>query len=378
MKVGEIKGIEINLHLSVLIIVGLVGYYAANLYYSLTGIFSIPDFIIIGLINGLIILGSIIAHELMHSILSLRDGLGVSKIDLYMFGGVSNIEEEPKTPKSEMRISIVGPGISLLIGGIFLGFYYIPLTFFELTFPALISLTLWYSGLTNLVLGLFNLIPAFPMDGGRILRAYLWKRRDNLLSATETASNVGYYFGWAMVGYGLIELIFLPGIFSGIWLIILGFFLSNSSRQALQQTTREYKLSKISAKEVQQIPSVDIPYEMTASEAIRNFFMKYRNPYFPVSKEGEIIGIITINDLKRIPLDQRSNIKIANIMGDISKFPSVKADQTVKDAYKKLQQQEGEPKFVLVKKGDEITGFIGLNEVQSTLRLSELLLGDNI
>jgi CBS domain-containing protein len=277
-----------------------------------------------------------------------------------------------------MRISIVGPGISILIGVIFLAFYYIPLIVFELSFPAVLGITLWYSGLTNLVLGFFNLIPAFPMDGGRVLRAYLWKRRDNLLSATETASNIGYYFGWAMVGYGLIELIFLPGLFNGIWLIILGFFLSNSSKQALNQTTREYKLSKVLAKEVQNIPSVEIPHNITASEAIRDYFMKHRTPFFPIVKDDEIIGIVSINDLKQVPLERRSEFIMEDIMGNISKFPSVDEDETVKEAYKKLEKQEGTPKFVVVKKNGDISGFIGPNEIQSTLRLSELLIGEKI
>ncbi|TFF99739.1 MAG: CBS domain-containing protein [Promethearchaeota archaeon] len=378
MKVGKIKGIEINLHLSVLIIVGLVGYYAANIYYSITGIFSIVDFIIVGIINGLIILGSIVAHELMHSIVSLQYGLNVSSIDLYLFGGVSNIEEEPKTPKSEMKISVVGPGISLLIGAIFLSVYYIPVYLLKIDLPSQLTITLVYSGLTNIILGLFNLIPAFPMDGGRILRAYIWKRRDNLISATETASNIGYYFGWVMVGGGLIELVFLPGLFSGIWLIVLGFFLSSSSRRALQQTIREYKLSKINAKEIQNVPSIEIPHNTTVSEAIRDFFMKYKNDYFPVVKNDEIVGIITINHLKNLPFKKRSNITIEEIMGKISTFPSVNEDQTVKIAFNKLQKQEEEPKFVIVKADGKITGFIGLNEIQSTLRLSELLLKDKI
>jgi predicted transcriptional regulator len=104
--------------------------------------------------------------------------------------------------------------------------------------------------------------------------------------------------------------------------------------------------------------------------------MKYRNPYFPVVKNEEIIGIITINDLKSIPLERRSSLRIEEVMGSISKFPSVDEDQTVKDAYQGLQQQQREPRFVLVQKGDKITGFIGPTEIQSTLRLSELLLGE--
>ncbi len=372
MKVGEIKGIEIDLHSSVLIIVGLVGFYAAELYYSLTGVFNIINFILVGLINGLIILGSIIAHELMHSIISLSHGLNVSKIDLYLFGGVSNIEEEPKTPQSEIMISVVGPAISLLIGVVFLVLYYTPAS---LSIPLLgiLAITLWYSGISNIVLGIFNLIPAFPMDGGRILRAYLWNKRNDLISATETAANVGYYFGWAMVGYGLIGIIFMPGIFGGFWFIILGFFLSQSSRQALKQTIYEYKLSKISVREIQNIPAVKIPHDIMVSKAISDYFMKHRFTYFPVIQNEEIIGLITIKHIKDIPLEQRSELRVEEIMGHVSQYPSISEEQTAKDAFQKLQQQE-EPKFFIVKRKGTITGFIGQNEIRSSLRLSDLFL----
>jgi len=395
MKIGTVKGIEVKLHLSTLVIVGLVGFYAAQLYYSITGTFNILHFIIIGLINGFIILGSIIAHELMHSIVALRHGLKVSDIELYMFGGVSNIEEEPKTPKSEMIISIVGPLISLLIGVIFLAVYYISIFGFNVPLPLLnilntssasstgtaltiLGITLWYSGISNTGLGIFNLIPAFPMDGGRVLRAYLWKRRNNLLSATETASKIGYYFGWLMAGFGFFQIIFLPGGFGGFWFIILGFFLSNSSKQAYTQTVYEYKLSKISAKEIQNLPSDMIPIDMNITDAIKEYFMKFRKSYFPVSKNDEIVGIITINNIKNIPLKKRSELSIGDIMINISEFPSVSDADTGKEAFNKLQREQKEPAIIIVKKNSHVSGFITQDEIQSAIRLSSLLFGEEI
>jgi Zn-dependent protease len=394
MKIGTVKGIDIKLHLSTLIIVGLVGFYAAQIYYGITGNFDIAAFIIVGLINGFIILGSIIAHELMHSIVSLRHDLKVSEIELYMFGGVSNIEEEPKTPKSEMKISIVGPLISLLIGGIFLAIYYIAIFGFGAALPllsilnvgsasakgpvlAILGITLWYSGISNVGLGIFNMIPAFPMDGGRVLRAFLWKRRDDLLSATETASKIGYYFGWGMVVFGFFEIIFLPGI-SGFWFIILGFFLSNSSRQAFKQTEYEFKLSKISAQEIQKHPSKQIPIDIKISDAIKKYFMSYRKSYFPVSKEGEIVGMITINNIKRLPLKERYNLTVGDIMKNISEFPSIQIIETGKQAFNKLQQEEKEPKIVVVKENEHVSGFITQDEIESAIRLSSLLFGEEI
>lgn len=377
MRIGTVKGIEIKLHLSTLVIVGLVGFYAAQLYFSLTGVFDIVSMVIVGLINGFIILGSVIAHELLHSIVSLRHGLNVSEIELYMFGGVSNIEEEPKTPRSETIISAAGPAASLLIGIVFLALYYIPTLVFGITLPPILAVTFWYSGLSNTGLGLFNLIPAFPMDGGRVLRAFLWKRRDNLLSATETASKIGYYFGWAMVGFGFIEIIFL-GTLGGFWFIILGFFLSNSSRNAYQQTVYEFKLSKISAGEILTKPEQKIPFDIKIKDAVQDYFMNYRKSYFPVEKDGEIVGVVTIDSLKNIPPNQRAELIIGKAMKDIKKFPNIKSEETAKEAFTKIQREEVEPRIIIVKDNGTVAGFITKDEIQSAIRLSDLLFGEKV
>jgi Zn-dependent protease/predicted transcriptional regulator len=378
MRIGTVKGIEIELHLSTLVIVGLVGFYAAQLFYATTGILDLFSLIIVGLINGFFILFSIIAHELLHSIVSLRHGLNVSKIELYLFGGVSNIEEEPKTPRSETIISAAGPAASLLIGVTLLAAYYIPTLLLEITLPPILEITLWYSGISNTGLGIFNLIPAFPMDGGRVLRAYLWKRRDNLLSATETASKVGYYFGWAMVGFGFIDIIFLPGLIGGFWFIILGFFLSNSSKSAYQQTVYEYKLSKISAGEISKKAEEKIPFNIKIKDAVKDYFMKYRKSYFPVEKEGKIIGLVSIDDIKQIPPKQRADLIIGKAMKEISKYPNVQDEETAKKAFNKIQTKEEEPKIIVVQKNGEVSGFITEDEISSAIRLSDLLFGEKM
>ncbi|MHA2088583.1 MAG: M50 family metallopeptidase, partial [Promethearchaeota archaeon] len=169
MKIAKIKGIEIRLHLSTLLIIALVGFYAASLYAALIPNASIIELITVGLINGIIILASILTHELSHSIIAQRNGLEVTEIELHLFGGVSRIEEEPHTPRAEILIAIVGPLSSLLIGIILLVLFYLPLSI-----PTFLVVTFFYSGISNIGLGIFNLLPAFPIDGGRVLRAFLW------------------------------------------------------------------------------------------------------------------------------------------------------------------------------------------------------------
>lgn len=145
----------------------------ANFYFLETDVLEIASLIIVGVLNGILMLFSVLVHELMHSFVAQKYGLKVSEINFYIFGGVSNIEEEPRSPKSETYISLVGPLSSLGIGGLCLAFLFMLQTLFNISLPSILFVTLLYMGYTNLALGSFNLLPAFPMDGDRALSAYL-------------------------------------------------------------------------------------------------------------------------------------------------------------------------------------------------------------
>lgn len=376
MKITTIKGIEIKLHLSTLVIIGLVGFYAAQQYLILTSNLNWFILIIIGLITGIIMLISILIHELMHSLVAQKQGLNVSEIEFYMFGGVSNIEEEPKTPSSEIMISAVGPLSSLVIGTAFLAFYFIPLQLGVYLSPELLVI-LSYIGFSNIVLAGFNAIPAFPLDGGRILRSYLWRKRNNLVSATRTASKVGNYFGIGLIGFGFFEIIFTFSL-GGFWLVIIGMFLRSSATRALQMTLYEVKLSKLGVREIMRKPQNAIKNDISIEEAIKEFFIPYKSSYFPVVKSGEkIIGILSIKEIRDIPMSQRSEHIVEYAMKRISKFPSVNETDSAKEAFKKLNQEDIEPKIVIVKdESDNTQGFIGEKEISSALQISDLVFGD--
>ncbi|MBD3229052.1 MAG: CBS domain-containing protein [Candidatus Lokiarchaeota archaeon] len=376
MRIGEIKGIEIKLHFSTLAIVGLVAFYSGYFYYSLFTGALIWIAVIIGIINGFIILGSILAHELMHSLVAQKYGLGVQEIEFHMFGGVSKIEEEPKNPKSEALISIVGPLISLGLGCAILAIYYLPQILASFVYTAELTAILYYSGFSNFALGIFNLLPAFPMDGGRLLRAWIWKRRKNLLSATRAAANVGIVFGYGMVGFGFIEM-FLLGVFSSFWLVIIGLFLSSSARQAKQQVEYDVKLQNVNSKNIMHKSSDTIPHDMKINDVISQF-MNTRRSFFPVSEDHKIVGIITINNIQKLPPEQRSKEIAGNLMTDISKYPTINQDRTAKKAYRKLSMLETDPRVVLVHDDENnIVGYIGEREISSALRISDLFFDES-
>lgn len=367
IKIGKTYGIEIKLHISTLLIIGLVGFYAANFYATLVPTVSLIDLLLVGIINGLIILASILVHELAHSIVAQRYGLKVKEIELYLFGGVSKIEEEPRTPKSEIIISVVGPISSLLIGGILLLLLYsVPLSL-----PLGVLITLFYSGVSNIGLGLFNLLPAFPVDGGRILRGILWAKRKNLVSATKIASKVGSFVAYGLIAYGFIQFL-LYGL-NGLWLILIGSFLNNQTRQSYLQVLNEETLSHLNAKDMISLPTLEIPFDLTLSETISQFFMLYEKEYFPVIKNGLIIGIIHLDDIKKVPIEQRSELMVGYVMRKLNNFPSIYDNDSGKQVMKKFIQMEAKPQLLIVKDhGDDfILGLIGEDDLVSSLKFCQ-------
>ncbi len=369
MNLGKINGIQIKLHFSTILIVALVGFYSATFFLSLAPEASLIDILLVGIISGMIILFSILIHELFHSIMAQRYGLKVSEIELYLFGGVSKIEEEPKTARSEFIISFVGPLSSLLLGVMFLVFFIVSPN----TLPVWLFAIFLYSGISNIALGFFNLLPAFPMDGGRILRAFLWQRRNNLLSATKTASRVGVFIGYSLMVYGFIQ-IFVLGVFGGFWLIIMGSFLRKSAKRSYIQTVNEVSLSKINVRDIINPLKLEIPYDILINDALREYFVRYKRTKFPVVKNNKITGMIDIADIKKLPIEQRSRLYVEDMQRKLSEYPSINMEDTGKEAMRKLVQLRNHPYVVVVKEkaNDKIIGFIDEQDLYLALKFCEL------
>ena len=295
IKIGKVHGINIKLHISTLLIVGLVGFYSTSFYLILVPEASLLELIIVGLINSTIFLCSILIHELSHSIIAQKYGLNVSEIELYLFGAVSKLEEEPKTPKSEIIISIVGPLSSFIIGISLLALF-----FLFINLPTILLITFLYSGISNVGLAIFNILPAFPFDGGRVLRALFWRRKNDIVAATKRASTVGIIFGFGLIFYGFFQIL-THGVLSGLWFILIGSFLNSTARKSYLEIKNEFILSHIKVKDILNISNQGIPSNIPIDMAIRNYFVPNKRVYLPVIKENDIVGIAFIDDIKIIP-----------------------------------------------------------------------------
>jgi Zn-dependent protease len=339
IPIGKAFGIQLRLHYSWFFIFALVTWALAAAYYpSVYPSWSLSARIAAGLITSVLFFGSVLIHELMHSIVSQRQGIPVQSITLFIFGGVSQITSEPKKPSDEFRMAIVGPLSSLIIGGILLGVY------FQLrsvdTFAAQFATAIAYwLGYINLLLGAFNLIPGFPLDGGRVLRSLIWWRSHNLTSATRIASNAGRVVGFIFIFLG-IYFIFTGNWVNGIWLALIGWFLESAAVGSYQQLLMQEMLKGHVASEVMSSDCVVVPPDMTIDHLVNGNILTSGRRCFPVGSGSEIMGLMTLHNVKEVPREQWSTETVKEAMTPFDKLKWVRPDEELSSVLRILTQDD--------------------------------------
>jgi Zn-dependent protease len=253
--------------------------------------------------SALSFFASLVLHELGHALVARRLGIGIRGIDLWFFGGIATMEGDTKSPGDEFKVAIAGPVVTLLIvvacvaAGVGFGgsqeFYdAATLDSGAGVSPGLLLLS-WLATINLLVL-VFNLIPAFPLDGGRVARAIAWKVTGDKSRGTRFAASLGQGFAYLLMGFGLAELLFGGSLTSGLWLMFLGWFLGSAARGAVAQTHFSDRLKGLTAADVMDPEPVAIPANMPISQALDEYFLRYRWPWFPVVDEtGRFAGVLT-------------------------------------------------------------------------------------
>jgi hypothetical protein len=280
--------------------------------------------------------------------------------------------DESETPRMEFWMSIGGPISSLVLGGVLLGSYYlIP---FNTPTSLYFAAFLFYSGYTNISLGIFNLIPAFPLDGGRVLRSILWRFRGDLPLATSIAAKVGNIFAYLIMGVGFIGIFFFS-VFSGIWLILVGTFLRNSVKQTMKLAEVQENLSTIFAGNLCTVFEVIIPPDTPINEIYRDYFNRYKKGYFPVGDDHTIQGILHIQNIRKIPQNKQKTAKAKDLMTPIESYPHVHETDNGYEVFKKLTYSDKTPDIVMVKDdNDQYCGYVGKDEInfQMNYRFQEI------
>jgi Zn-dependent protease/predicted transcriptional regulator len=366
ISIGKAFGIPLRLHYSWFIIFVLITWSLTAGYFSVTHPhWSLATSIAAGVVTSLLFFGSVLAHELMHSLVAQAAGIQIQSITLFIFGGVSQMVEEPKQPQVEFRMALAGPLTSLALGGIFLAIWYwlggIP------GFIREISLLL---GEINIVLAVFNLIPGFPLDGGRVLRSILWWQTRNLRKATRIASNIGRGIGYLMILAG-IALVFTGNWINGLWLAFIGWFLESAAGSSYRQLALQDILKGHKANELMTQDCPVVEPELTIQQLVNEQILTSGRRCFPVVQQNRVLGLITIHDVKAVPRDKRPIKTVREAMTPLAKLKSVGPDEDLATVLRILTEQNIN-QIPVVKDGN-IIGMIARDNLLSFISIrSEL------
>lgn len=326
LRIGRISGIDIEIHISWLIVFLLL---TMTISY---GIFprDVPGlpvaiYWIAGAATSLLLFVSVLLHELAHSLVARRNGLPIHSITLFIFGGVSNLEREPGSAGMEFKMAIAGPLASIIIGVLLTALY-----IFLINLNRLAGATIIYLGISNILLGIFNLIPGFPLDGGRVLRSALWKMTHNFEAATKIAMAVGKVIAYLFFLAGIVDFI-LGSFVSGIWLGFIGWFLLGAAELARKEVKLDQLLSGISAGEVMNSSPFSVSPDISIQELADKYMLLHDMKVVPVAQQQQLVGAITIENVRSIKQEYWPQTHVNSIMTPLAQICTVPPQQKIND-----------------------------------------------
>lgn len=362
IPLGRVLGIPLGLDYSWFLIFALVTWSLGSSYFPeqypgwSTGLYWA-----IGLATSLLFFLSVVLHELGHSVIALRNGIPVRSITLFIFGGVAQIGREPGSPGVEFRVAIAGPivsfGLAVLFGALgWVGTNLAP-------FAALAS----YLAYINGSLALFNLIPGFPLDGGRVFRAIVWKVTHSFRRATEIAGSAGHLFAWLFIFLGIWQM--LSGNFGGgLWIAFIGWFLQNAATASVQQMTLTRLLSGHTVGEIMTRDSPTLAPEVTLEELVHNHILSTGRRYFPVVRAGRIEGLLTLHDVKAIPRERWAATRAEQAMTPLARLRIAHAGDGLGIALQEMSQDGVNQLPVIDAANGDLVGVLARDNVLTFVR----------
>jgi Zn-dependent protease/CBS domain-containing protein len=323
LSLGRIAGIHVGLNWSLLVIGALIAWsLATGILPSAAPGHTSGAYWTAGVLSAFVYLASLLAHELAHSVVAMRRGVRVEGITLWLFGGVSRFSSESSSPGGQALITFVGPLTSLLLGVVF---FLAAVVVGGGSPSGLVPATLSWLGYINILLGVFNLLPAFPLDGGRILQSLIWLRTGDRLRATNIAARIGMAFAFLLIAYGLLTVFVAGSPFGGIWSVFLGWFLLSAARAEQTGALMRQALSGISVAEVMTPNPVQAPDDISVEEALHGYVLTSRHSTFPThDASGRLSGLLTLAALKTVAPNDRATTLIKEIICPLDRVSTVR------------------------------------------------------
>tara|TARA_R110002049_G_scaffold188402_2_gene356854 strand:- start:62781 stop:63905 length:1125 start_codon:yes stop_codon:yes gene_type:complete len=366
LKIARLQGFDIKVDASWLLIAALIVWSLATAYFpTQMPDAQMPTLLVMAVGAMLGLFASLILHELAHAIIARRFGLQVSGITLFLFGGVAELQSEPLSGKTEFWIAIAGPVASLCVA---LAFWVCAHLANLLGAPAPLGAVVSYLALLNLVLALFNLLPAFPMDGGRVLRAWMWARSGDLLSATRRAVTISTAFAYGLMALGLYTA-FSGAIAGGLWPVLIGLFLLAASRSALVGLETEVALDGRSVANLMTPNPRTVDPDLSLSALVNQVFLKYAISFIPVVENGVLLGYVDTKIVQKIDREHWTTTKVEDVVENSSDDNTVAHDMTAMDLMKQIAKT-GRRKFLVVD-ASGLVGVISLSDMIAVLNVSK-------
>ncbi len=311
LSLGRIFGIHVGLNWSLLVVAALIAWsLATGILPSAAPGHSSGAYWLAGAVSAFVFLASLLAHELAHSVVATRRGVRVDGITLWLFGGVSRFSTETNSPGAQALITFVGPLTSLVLGAVF---YIVSIAVGGGT--GLVPVTLSWLGYINITLGVFNLVPAFPLDGGRLLQSLIWLRTGDRLRATRIAARIGMGFAYLLIAYGLATFVFSGSLVGGLWSVFLGWFLLSAARSEEAGGLIRQALSGLTVADVMTPNPEQAPDNITVEDALHGYVLASRHSTFPThDADGRLSGLLTLAALKNVAPEARATTLLRDVM----------------------------------------------------------------
>jgi Zn-dependent protease len=371
------RGIRVTVDWSWFIVLFLVIIYMADFFERLLGTGGTTPFLL-ALLSAIGFFGSILLHEFGHAIVAMRNGIGISSIQLWIFGGMARMDRESDSPSTELKVALAGPAVTFAIVAVLTALGVVSVGWTEFREAGLQEVRSNASGLTaligwlatiNLLILIFNLLPAYPMDGGRVARAIVWARTGNRNQATRAAANLGRFFGYLFIAGGLLMLVTNAVLtaFGAVWLILIGMVINGSARGAAMQTAITSRIGDVCVADVMDREPVAIPGDISVERALDEYFLRYRWPWFPVVDAAHrFLGLVLREKADEVPEISRASSHVADLVDHDSGL--FVRDDTPLDALLSNQNLRRLGALMAVDADGRLSGVITVEQVGRALR----------
>jgi len=358
-RLGRIAGIEFGVNWSWFVVFVLIVWtLASGIFPSTNPDLSKGTHIAMAIVAAFLFFLSILLHEFGHALQARREGIEIDGITLWLFGGVARFKDAWKTAGAEFRVAIAGPIVSLVLGVVFVLIALIP------GLPEAVDAVAAWLGYINLTLLVFNLIPAQPLDGGRVLHSALWRYKGDFVWATRVAANIGRGFGYLLIAAGIAMFIF-QGSFSGAWLAFLGWFLLNAATAEARYVLTQQALNGVRVRDVMTREPVVVGPDVTLSEFMDNIMFSKRHTTYPVVADGRPVGLLPFRCVANVPRNEWDTRRVRDCQLGLDEVPVLREDEEAVDALAELSTSRGG--HGLVVSNSHLAGIVSTSDLARAL-----------